>query len=92
MPNSVQRLGDEAFWGCSSLQSATIGDGVTEIRKWAFSGCVSLSEFKCGENVAIIGDEAFRDCTALVKFVSESETQTVCGERDISDINIEDIS
>ena len=35
-------IGDHAFYGCSSLTSVTIGEGVTSIGNSAFYGCYSL--------------------------------------------------
>ena len=41
IPNSVTRIGEEAFAG-SGLNSVTIGSGVTSIGSSAFSGCTGL--------------------------------------------------
>ena len=38
----VTAIGDEAFYGCTSLTGVTIPDSVTSIGKYAFSGCKSL--------------------------------------------------
>ena len=42
----VTTIGGFAFYGCSSLTSVTIPDGVTEIGERAFVSCSSLQEFK----------------------------------------------
>ena len=42
IPDSVTKIGESAFEGCTSLQSITIPDGVTKIWKNAFDGCTSL--------------------------------------------------
>lgn len=42
IPDSVTTIGENAFYGCESLQSIGVPDSVTEIGDWAFCGCKSL--------------------------------------------------
>ena len=57
IPESVTRIGNSAFYGCSSLTSVTIPESVTSIGDGAFKGCSSLTaihitslEVWCGIN------------------------------------------
>ena len=59
-------VGDYAFYGCSSLANAIIGDSVTSIGIWAFSGCRELTSVTLGDGVTSIGSSAFSGCKKLV--------------------------
>lgn len=39
IPDSVIMVGSSAFYGCTSLQSVSIGGGLTEIDSYAFANC-----------------------------------------------------
>ena len=47
IPDSVTKIGEIAFWYCTSLKSVTIPDSVTSIGKWAFAVCSSLTSVYC---------------------------------------------
>ena len=56
-----------AFYGCSSLTSITIPEGVTEIGDYAFYYCVSLQTvmFEGDSKLISIGNYAFAWCSSL---------------------------
>lgn len=47
MPESVTKIGDYAFEGCTGLTAITIPASVTAIESSAFSGCTGLSAITC---------------------------------------------
>ena len=53
---SVTSIGSEAFYGCSSLTSVTIGDSVTSIGWSAFSDCTGLTSVTIPNSVTCIGE------------------------------------
>lgn len=65
--NKASKISNSAFRNCTSLQSITVGDGVTSIGGDAFYGCTSLKTVTLGKNIKAIGSDAFRDCSYLQK-------------------------
>ena len=75
IPDSVTRIGDSAFCGCSSLTSITIPDGVTSIGNYAFEHCSSLTSVAIPDSVTSIGWYTFSDCSSLTSItIPESVT------------------
>ena len=54
-----------AFSNCTSLVSASLPLGVTELPDSVFDGCTALSSFEMPYTVTDIGARAFAGCTAL---------------------------
>ena len=63
--NGVTSIGNDAFYDCKALTSATIPNSVTSIGDDAFSICTALTNVTIPNSVTSIGDDAFSICTAL---------------------------
>jgi len=64
IPETVVKIGYNAFLGCSGLTSIVIPDTVTEIGKWAFS-CTGLTSVIIPNSVAKIEHDTFSYCLDL---------------------------
>ena len=72
--SETQIIGEYAFAGCTSLESVTVPENVTQILKGAFEGCLSLSEVILPLSVKVIKDSAFTTPdTAFYAYVSEDK-------------------
>lgn len=59
IPDSVKRIGNNAFAGCTGLSGITVPPLVKEIGDFAFAGCTGLSGIAIPESVQFIGNGAF---------------------------------
>ena len=75
---SVKSIGMYAFYGCKSLESITIPEGVTEIGYHAFFSCTSLREVKLPESLVMINDAAFAYCIALSEITLPENLKSHC--------------
>ena len=76
IPESVTKIEQHAFAGCTSLESVTIPKSVTELGDFAFSGCRLLESIIISESVTKIGNSAFKGCRSLKSItIPESVTE-----------------
>ena len=61
----VTMIGVEAFYGCETLKSVTIPDGVTGIGNYAFQNCSNLTSVTIPDSVTGIYEAAFNSCSSL---------------------------
>ncbi|MDE7227339.1 MAG: leucine-rich repeat domain-containing protein [Treponemataceae bacterium] len=64
VPDSVEKIGKNAFMGCKSLNSIIIPDSIEKIDEFVFCNCISLKSVTLGNSVKEIGYNAFSN-TAL---------------------------
>ncbi len=72
IPNTVNYLGNYAFYGCTNLKSVTFSDNITGIGTECFYGCRSLKgntnidgELLLPRSLAAVGSGAFGNCPLL---------------------------
>lgn len=69
IPNTVTRIGDYAFDGCSNLTMITIPNSVTSIGECAFKDCIGLTNITIPNSVTTIENGAFAGCTGLTSII-----------------------
>jgi len=62
IPDSVTRIGYDAFYNCDGLTSVTIPDSVTTIDAFTFIGCSNLTSIEIPDSVTRIGQHSFKSC------------------------------
>jgi hypothetical protein len=70
LPQTVTRIPQRAFQGCTGLEMPNIQ--VKEIGISAFGGCTALTSVTLGDTVETVGREAFFDCTFLSQVTVEN--------------------
>ncbi|MGM9679891.1 MAG: leucine-rich repeat protein, partial [Eubacteriales bacterium] len=65
LPDTVKRIGNKAFYGCSSLQTIDLSYELTYIGADAFRNCTSLTSIDIPNKVTFVGDHAFNSCESL---------------------------
>lgn len=69
IPSCIVKIDDNAFKGCSALDSITIPN-VSYLGTYAFLGCSSLTTINIPSTVTTIGSFAFSQCTGLTSIYS----------------------
>ncbi|MBQ8496188.1 MAG: leucine-rich repeat domain-containing protein [Clostridia bacterium] len=80
IPDTVHRIGDEAFSGCRTLTWVEMPESMKEIGKHCFADCISLMSIAIPDGIVVIGDGTFRGCEALTRVVLPKSLTTI-GER-----------
>ena len=84
----VERIGNAAFSGCSSLTSIIIPDSVISIGSRAFEDCSSLLSIFIPKSVVLIEREIFWNCSNLSKVYCEVASKPSGWDSDWNEIDI----
>ncbi|MGN0812486.1 MAG: leucine-rich repeat protein [Candidatus Coproplasma sp.] len=77
--DSIIRISDYVFYGCSSLKNVNIPESVTSIGDCSFYNCISMMSITMLGRVTSIGYSAFRYCSSLTN-VNIPESVTNIGD------------
>ena len=76
---SNDKIGDNAFYGCSGLTSITLPSGVTWIGGYAFDGCSGLTSLTLPSSLTEISYCAFSGCSGLTSLTLPSGVTKIGG-------------
>ena len=65
IPNGVTRIGENSFYGYTTLESVTLPDGITSIGKCAFANCSNITSINIPNSITSIASTAFEGCSGL---------------------------
>ena len=65
IPNTVTRLEDSSFWGCSNPANITIPNSVEFVAPYTFGFCTSLTSLVIPDSVTYFGGFSLRRCDNL---------------------------
>ena len=74
IPNTVKRIGEDAFKGCRGLTSVVIPESVTTIGYNAFFECTGLESVTLPSTISSLQIEAFSGCSGLREIKSRITT------------------
>ena len=63
--NSVGKIGNNAFKGCTKLYSVSFGSEVDSIYNYAFQNCISLPSVVIPDNIRSVGAYSFQNCKSM---------------------------
>lgn len=78
IPESVVKIDEYAFYGCSGLKKVNIeGNNLVIVGSFSFLGCVELEEINLPDSVKYIDSAAFHGCYELNKIVLSDNVEYV---------------
>ena len=83
LPNTLSSIGIDyyasqgVFYGCQSLKSIIIPDGVKCLERRTFRVCSNLVSVSLGRGVEVINDYVFDECVSLKKVIIPSNVTTI---------------
>lgn len=89
MPKKLTKIGANAFYGCTLLDTPEIPVGVTEIGDYAFYNCTKLSITELPEALTTLGKDVFRGCASL-RTLTAGENLAELADYDEWTVNNED--
>lgn len=77
IPNTVTKIGEDAFAYCVALTSIEIPNSVTDIKSGAFSGCSGLTGVVIPSSVINLEGHVFYGCESLTSMVIPNSVKSI---------------
>lgn len=86
MPESLSKIGVDAFAYCESLNEIKLPKGLKSIDNFAFWYCIGLESIIIPETVEIMGEKVFGKCSSLKEIWFMGKTPPTAGRSVLGDI------
>jgi len=80
VPEGITKIGDNAFFNCTTLIELVISDGVIHIGDNAFNNCINLISVTLPGTLKVIEDKAFYNCNKLSSVIFPGNVLTISNE------------
>lgn len=87
IPNSVQKIKNNQFYGFSNLESIVLSNSIVSIGDYAFAECIGLKTITIPDSTKLIGKSSFQNCINLKDVTLSSNLETI-GENAFSNCSI----
>ena len=77
LPDTIQSIGQFAFFKCESLISVSLPESLTSIEHSAFKDCTSLEDIVFPDAITFIGRSAFNNCSSLLDLALPESLETL---------------
>lgn len=78
--SNVININDGAFYNCSSLETATFGEGLSILGDYAFYGNTKLKTITIGGGLSKISSKAFYNCKALSEVTIDKNVSIIVAD------------
>ncbi len=91
MPDSIEKIGDYAFYGCDQIVEAILPKSLKEIGRSAYFDCDNLNILMAPRSVTSINSNAFSNCDELTIYgYANSYAQTYATDNNIPFVVLDD--
>lgn len=92
VPANITTIQPGTFYGCESLKTIQLHNGISEISPYLFKGCTGLTNLTIPGHIKKIGYDAFANCTELKNVTIEEGVVELGGQVFLNDSNMVTIS
>ena len=88
----VRRSETHAFYGCNSLITLSLSEGISEIAEGMFLDCTSLDNVIIPGSIGSIGSSAFQGCSQLKKMIISEGVEVINNQAFMDCVQLESLS
>lgn len=76
-PSTLTAFGEYSFYGCTSLETVNIPEGIKTIPNRCFQNCSLLSPISFPSKLKTLGEQAFSGCTSITQITLPTTVTTI---------------